>query len=69
MIKTRWSSITDLMCSGHGTCIFSDLSGAKRSKCSIFDTSCTVACSCSNNYGGLDCSLSESQSVAVDTVR
>jgi hypothetical protein len=59
----------DLICSGHGTCTYSDLSGAVRSSCSIFDTSCTVACSCGNGYGGLECSLSQVEFAAVESVR
>jgi hypothetical protein len=58
-----------LICSGHGTCTYSDLSGAVRSSCSIFDNSCTTACLCSNGYGGLDCSLSDAEVNIVDSVR
>jgi hypothetical protein len=58
-----------LACSGQGTCIYSNLSGAKRSNCNVFDTSCTATCLCSNGYGGLDCSLSHAQLVTVDSIR
>jgi hypothetical protein len=58
-----------LICSSHGTCTYLDLSGAVRSSCSVFDNSCTAACSCSNGYGGLDCSLSVAEAIAIDSVR
>jgi hypothetical protein len=59
----------DTICSGQGTCVYSDLSGAILSSCSILDTSCTAACLCSGSYGGVDCTLSGDETVTADSVR
>ena len=55
--KTCPSSSPDTICSGHGRCIYKDVSMNILKTCLITDTSCTATCTCSKRYGGIDCSL------------
>ena len=55
--KTCPSSSPDTICSGHGKCIYMDVSKNNLNSCLITDTSCTASCMCATGYGAVDCSL------------
>jgi hypothetical protein len=50
-----------LICSGHGDCVFEDVSGNVVENCTVVDMGCTAVCVCTDGYGGADCSLNSTQ--------
>ena len=64
------SNSTASVCSGHGTCTYTNNAGKALSEaCTVFDTSCTAVCTCRDGYGGVDCSLSPAAAIARDEDR
>ena len=57
------------VCSGHGTCIYSDSSGNTVQNCTIIDQHCSALCSCRGGYGGADCSLDTASLAGRSNVR
>lgn len=51
------SASPDTICSGHGTCVFTDNSRNVLKNCTILDPFCSANCVCRNGYGSVDCSL------------
>ena len=62
----RW---LDTICTGQGSCLFKDPSGNSIQSCSAFNTTCTASCSCSADYGGMDCSLNALALTSRDSLR
>jgi hypothetical protein len=56
-------------CSGQGVCLFTDASGTILSECLQTNTNCFARCSCSEGYGGSDCSLTPDALTARDNLR
>lgn len=57
-------------CSGHGQCIYSDLSGNTLDTfCSVSDIFCNVACVCDTGFAGFDCSITPEEFEDVDDQR
>jgi hypothetical protein len=48
-------------CSGHGDCVFIDISNNVLDSCTIVQTSCYAICNCNDGYGGSDCSKTQQQ--------
>ena len=62
-----WSAGT--VCSGKGTCRYSDPSGNRLYNCTILDVTCTASCVCNSGLGGSDCSMNTVSLTARDSVR
>jgi hypothetical protein len=60
---------TDVTCSGHGTCEYSDPSGSILKSCTVLESTCTAACICVSGFGGADCSLNAADTAVKDSVR
>lgn len=57
-------------CSGHGSCIYLDISGSVFDEpCSVLNVYCTPTCVCRDSFGGIDCSLSPSEVALADSTR
>jgi hypothetical protein len=57
-------------CSGHGLCKFVGVSGAEISgSCLINNPLCRPQCTCSDRYGGWDCSKTSEEIVELETLR
>jgi hypothetical protein len=63
------SNDANVTCSGHGSCLYSDINGNSLASCTIGDTVCQAYCSCDTGYSGLDCSLSDDDALKKDALR
>jgi hypothetical protein len=60
-LKTCLSSDSTHICSGHGNCVFVADNGVLIENCFQNDVYCYAHCTCSDGYGGSDCSLNSTQ--------
>ncbi len=61
---------TDLVCSGHGSCVYRDISNQKLlPSCTIFDVTCIAECECNDKYFNKYCSYAEDKALQVDDLR
>eukprot|EP01033_Poteriospumella_lacustris_P023332 gene23332-biopygen7964 len=70
-LMTCPSSVSEVECSGHGTCSYRDNSGRSiaSSSCTITNVDCHPTCVCTDGYGGKDCSLSRTALLARSSLR
>jgi hypothetical protein len=69
IFNTQITEYTDVTCSGHGTCEYSDPSGSILESCTVLESTCTAACICASGFGGADCSLNAVDTAVKDSVR
>jgi hypothetical protein len=46
---------SELICSGHGSCNYTDIGDNYISSCDEIDVNCKAKCECVESYGGKDC--------------
>lgn len=65
------TSVDNTICSGHGNCLYTDMSGNSMdaSSCTITNIYCVAKCSCVDGYGGSSCALDAAARVARDSDR
>ena len=59
--QTCPTDVPGSVCSGHGLCLYRDISGKQMSKRLVTTTSCYSYCSCVSGYGSSDCHLNAHQ--------
>lgn len=67
--KACLSTVQNMDCSGHGTCLFSDTSGTALYSCPVTNVFCAASCSCDEGYGGVSCSLNDAALTAREAAR
>lgn len=59
----------EVVCSGHGSCVYSDPTGRVLDSCTQLDTKCYATCECTEGYGGRSCAYNETALAYRDATR
>jgi hypothetical protein len=62
-------SVSDDVCSGHGTCVHATRSNQPIDRCLQTDSECNAHCHCEDGYGGRACSLPHNKLLSQDSIR